>query len=59
MITRNIFQIQNQIGIKKTFEIKLNNIIKVLNDLDADIIALQEIESKELMKLLLKKNTKI
>ncbi len=40
---------------KKTFEIKLNNLVKVLNDLDADIIALQEIESKELMKLLLKK----
>ncbi len=43
---------------KKTFEIKLNNLIKVLNDLDADIIALQEIESKELMKLLLKKTPK-
>ncbi len=40
---------------KKTFGIKLNNLVRVLNDLDADIIALQEIESKELMKLLLKK----
>jgi len=40
---------------KKTFGIKLNNLVRVLNDLDADIIALQEIESKELMKLLLRK----
>lgn len=40
---------------KKTFQIKLNNIVKVLKDLDADIIALQEIENKELLKLLQKK----
>ncbi|NVJ53750.1 MAG: endonuclease/exonuclease/phosphatase family protein [Campylobacteraceae bacterium] len=40
---------------KKTFQIKLNNIIKVLKDLDADIVALQEIENKELLKLLQKK----
>ncbi len=40
---------------KKSFEIKLDNTIKVLKDLDADIIALQEIENKELIKLLQKK----
>lgn len=40
---------------KQTFEIKLNNITKVLKDLDADIIALQEIENKKLLKLLQKK----
>ncbi|WP_320034428.1 endonuclease/exonuclease/phosphatase family protein [Halarcobacter sp.] len=39
---------------KKTFNIKLSNTIKVLKDLDSDIIALQEIENKELIKLLLK-----
>ncbi len=32
---------------KKTYTTKLNNIIKVINDLDKDIIALQEIESNE------------
>lgn len=40
---------------EKNFNIKLNNLIKVIEDLDADIIALQEIENKELM-LLLQKN---
>jgi len=40
---------------KKTFDIKLSNTIKVLKDLDSDIIALQEVENKELIKLLLKK----
>ena len=40
---------------QRNFNIKLNNILKVLNDLDADIIALQEIENESLMKLL-KKN---
>lgn len=40
---------------KKNFNIKLNNIIKVISDLDADIIALQEIENIELMKILRQK----
>lgn len=40
---------------QRNFNIKLNNILKVLNDLNADIIALQEIENESLMKLL-KKN---
>ena len=40
---------------KKAFDLKLKNLTKVLKDLDSDIIALQEIESKELMKLLQKK----
>ncbi len=37
---------------RKTFDIKLKNTIKVIKDIDADIIALQEIENKELLKLL-------
>jgi len=40
---------------KQTFEKKLNNVIKVIKDIDADIIALQEVENKELMRLLIKK----
>ncbi len=40
---------------EKIFNIKINNLIKVLKDLDADIIALQEIENRELVQLLLKK----
>lgn len=40
---------------KKTYKIKLNNIIKVIKDIDADIIALQEIENKQLLKILQKK----
>jgi exonuclease III len=40
---------------QKNFNIKINNLIKVLNDLDADIVALQEIENRELMQLLIKK----
>lgn len=40
---------------QRNFNIKLNNIIKVLEELDADIIALQEIENLELMKLLKQK----
>ena len=35
---------------KKTYNIKLKNISKVINELDADIIALQEIESKKALK---------
>lgn len=40
---------------EKTFNVKLNNLLKVINELDVDIIALQEIENEELMKLLLEK----
>ena len=40
---------------QRNFNIKFNNLIKVINDLDADIIALQEIENKELIKLLSRK----
>ncbi|RBQ26369.1 MULTISPECIES: endonuclease/exonuclease/phosphatase family protein [Arcobacteraceae] len=43
---------------QKNFNIKLNNIIKVIEDIDADIIALQEIENESLMKLLKQKLTK-
>jgi len=35
---------------KKTYITKLNNILKVINNLDKDIIALQEIESNEAFK---------
>lgn len=37
------------------FNIKINNLIKVIKDMNVDIIALQEIENRELMQLLLKK----
>ena len=40
---------------RKTFDIKLKNLIKVIKDIDADIIALQEVENKELIQLLIKK----
>lgn len=40
---------------KKIFNIKVDNVIKVINDIDADIIALQEIENKQIMQLLLNK----
>lgn len=40
---------------QRTFNIKLNNLIKVINDMDADIIALQEIENRELMQELKRK----
>ncbi len=40
---------------EKNFNIKINNLTKVIKDLDPDIIALQEIENRELMQLLLKK----
>ncbi len=39
---------------QRNFDIKLKNILKVIEDLDADIIALQEIENESLIKLLLK-----
>ena len=38
---------------KKTYKVKLKNISKVINKLDADIIALQEIESREALQDLL------
>lgn len=40
---------------QKIFNIKLNNAIKVIEDIDADIIGLQEIENDSLIKLLSKK----
>ena len=39
---------------KRNFNKKLNNVIKVIKDIDADIIALQEIENKQLLKLISK-----
>jgi len=40
---------------QKNFNIKVNNLVKVLKDIDADIIGLQEIENKQMMQLLLRK----
>jgi endonuclease/exonuclease/phosphatase family metal-dependent hydrolase len=40
---------------QKNFNIKLNNLIKVISELNADIIALQEIENRGLMQELMKK----
>lgn len=40
---------------QRNFNIKINNLVKVINNLDSDIIALQEIENRDLMKLLVKK----
>ncbi len=40
---------------QKTFNIKLNNVTKVIKDIDADIIALQEIENKQLLRTLQRK----
>lgn len=40
---------------QKIFNIKLNNVAKVIREIDADIIGLQEIENKAIMQLLLKK----
>ncbi|AXK48951.1 endonuclease [Aliarcobacter trophiarum LMG 25534] len=40
---------------QRAFDIKLKNILKVIEDLDADIIALQEIENEKLIKLLKQK----
>ncbi len=40
---------------QRNFNIKINNVLKVLKDLDADIIALQEIENRQMLQLLLKK----
>ncbi len=40
---------------KKAFNAKITNITKVINEIDADIIALQEVENDDLMKLLSQK----
>ena len=40
---------------KKAFDKKLNNIARVIKELNADIISLQEIENKNVLKLLLAK----
>jgi len=40
---------------KKSFDTKLENIVKVIKDMDKDIVALQEIESENAFKLLLEK----
>ena len=45
----------NSLWNQKNFNVKLNNLIKVIDDIDADIIGLQEIENKNLMQLLQKK----
>ena len=39
----------------KKFNIKINNIVKVIKDIDADIIGLQEIENRNIMQVLLRK----
>ena len=41
---------------EKTYTVKLNNILKVINDLNADILLLQEIESLKVLKEI-QKNT--
>lgn len=40
---------------QKNFNIKINNAVKVIKDINADIIGLQEIENRNIMQLLLKK----
>lgn len=40
---------------KKNFDVKVSNLLKVLKDLNCDIVALQEVENKELMQLLVKR----
>lgn len=40
---------------QRNFNIKINNAVKVIKELDADIIALQEIENRSIIQLLLKK----
>lgn len=42
----------------ESFQKKINNITQVIDDLKADILALQEIESQEALNQLLKKNPK-
>lgn len=40
---------------KKSFQIKVQNLIKVIKHIDADIIALQEVENEDLLKLIKRK----
>lgn len=40
---------------QKTFNIKINNVVRVLKDIDADIIGLQEIENRQMMQQLVRK----
>jgi len=40
---------------KKNFNIKVNNLLRVIKEIDADIIALQEIENRATLQLLLKR----
>jgi endonuclease/exonuclease/phosphatase family metal-dependent hydrolase len=40
---------------QKNFNIKINNVLKVLKDIDADIIALQEIENRQILQHLQRK----
>jgi len=40
---------------KENFDIKFANVVKVIEDLDPDIIALQEIENENVIKLLKEK----
>lgn len=40
---------------QKNFNIKINNAVKVIKDINADIIGLQEIENRSIIQLLLKK----
>jgi len=40
---------------QKNFNIKVNNVLKVIKDIDSDIIALQEIENRQMMQVLLKR----
>lgn len=40
---------------KKNFNIKITNLVKVLKDIDADIIGLQEIENRQMLQVLLRK----
>ena len=58
MIIRNIkdiFLIQ-KLGIKNTFTAKLSNITRVIHDLNADILALQEVESQKALDAIINKN---
>jgi len=40
---------------QKNFNIKVNNVLKVIKEIDADIIALQEVENRTILQLLLKR----
>lgn len=45
----------NSLWNQKNFNEKLNNLVKVIKDINADIIALQEVENKDLIKTLVQK----